>query len=143
MLLPRGNPLELLRLGYELQLPANMGNVTYYGRGPEENYADRKSGMPLGVYKTTARDSFFPYGRPQDCGNHEDTRWVAVTDDKGQGLLFGSVGAPFAFSALPYTTTDLILANHPVELPKTTDKTVLSSPPPRAAWGAPPAAPAP
>lgn len=125
VLLPRGNPLELLRLGYELQLPANMDNVTYYGRGPEENYADRKSGMPLGVYKTTARDSFFPYGRPQDCGNHEDTRWVAVTDDKGQGLLFGSVGAPFAFSALPYTTTDLILANHPVELPKTTDKTVL------------------
>ena len=125
VLLPRGNPLELLRLGYELQLPANMDNVAYYGRGPEENYADRKSGMPLGVYKTTAWDSFFPYGRPQDCGNHEDTRWVAVTDDKGNGLLFGSVGAPFAFSALPYTTTDLILANHPVELPKTTDKTVL------------------
>lgn len=125
VLLPRGNPLELLRLGYELQLPANMDNVAYYGRGPEENYADRKSGMPLGVYKTTAWDSFFPYGRPQDCGNHEDTRWVAVTDDKGNGLLFGSVGASFAFSALPYTTTDLILANHPVELPKTTDKTVL------------------
>ena len=77
VLLPRGNPLELLRLGYELQLPANMDNVAYYGRGPEENYADRKSGMPLGVYKTTAWDSFFPYGRPQDCGNHEDTRWVA------------------------------------------------------------------
>lgn len=64
-----------------------MDNVAYYGRGPEENYADRKSGMPLGVYKTTAWDSFFPYGRPQDCGNHEDTRWVAVTDDKGNGLL--------------------------------------------------------
>lgn len=125
VLLPRGNPLELLRLGYELQMPANFGNVTYYGRGPEENYADRKSGMPLGVYQTTAKDSFFPYGRPQDCGNHEDTRWVAVTNDGGQGLLFGSTGAPFAFSALPYTTTDLIMANHPVELPKTTDKTVL------------------
>lgn len=125
VLLPRGNPLELLRLGYEFQFPANLGNVAYYGRGPEENYADRKSGMPLGVYKTTAKDSFFPYGRPQDCGNHEDTRWVAVTDDKGQGLLFGSLGTPFAFSAIPYTTTELILANHPVELPKTTDRTVL------------------
>ncbi len=127
VLLPRGNPIELLRIGYELQFPNSLNNVAYYGRGPEENYADRKSGMPLGVYKTTAKDSFFPYGRPQDCGNHEETRWVTLTGDKGQGLLFGSLGESFAFSALPYTTTDLILANHPVEpeLAKTTDKTVL------------------
>ncbi len=127
VLLPRGNPIELLRIGYEMQFPNSLNNVAYYGRGPEENYADRKSGMPLGLYKTTATGSFFPYGRPQDCGNHEETRWVTLTNNEGQGLLFGTVGEPFAFSALPYTVTDLINANHPVEpeLPKTTDKTVL------------------
>lgn len=125
VLLPRGAMLDLLRLGYEIQLPSNLSNITYYGRGPEENYADRKTGMPIGQYKTTAQASFFPYGRPQDTGNHEDTRWVALTNDKGEGLLFGSLDAPFAFSAIPYTTTDLILANHPVQLPKNTDKTVL------------------
>jgi beta-galactosidase len=125
VLLPRGNNIDLLRLGYELQLPKSLDKITYYGRGPIENYADRKSGMPLGQYTTTVKDSFFPYGRPQDCGNHEGTRWVALTNNKGTGLLFGTLEAPFAFSALPYTSTDLILANHPVELPKKTDKTVL------------------
>ena len=125
VLLPRGNPIELMRLGYEIQLPANLHNIEYYGRGPEENYPDRKTGTPIGQYKTTAKASVFPYGRPQDTGNHEDSRWVAVTNDSGEGLLFGAIGKPFAFSAIPYTTTDLILANHPVELAKETDKTVL------------------
>ncbi len=124
VLLPRGNPLELMRTGYEFEMPSSLNQVTYYGRGPEENYADRKSGMPLGIYSTTIQDSFFPYGRPQDCGNHEDTRWATLTDKQGNGLLIGSIGAPFAFSALPYNVTDLILANHPVELPEKTDKTV-------------------
>lgn len=125
VLLPRGNPITLGRIGYELQMPAAYGDITYFGAGPMENYSDRKTGALLGQYKTTAKDSFFPYARPQETGNHEDTRWVAVTNAEGKGLLFGTLGKPFAFSALPYTTTDMILANHPVELPKETDKTVL------------------
>lgn len=125
VLLPRGRITELLRLGYELQLPGNLSHIDYYGNGPYENYRDRKAASPLGVYKTTVKDSFFRYGRPQDCGNHENTRWVALTNDDGNGLLFGTTGAPFAFSAIPYTTSELILANHPVQLAKETDKTVL------------------
>ena len=125
VLLPRGRITELLRLGYELQLPGNLSNITYYGSGPYENFRDRQTGSVLGRYQTTVKDSFFTYGRPQDCGNHENTRWVALTDDAGKGLLFATTGAPFAFSAIPYTTSELILANHPVQLPKETGRTVL------------------
>lgn len=125
VLLPRGRVIELLRLGYELQLPGNLSHITYYGNGPYENYRDRQAASVLGKYTTTVKDSFFPYGRPQDCGNHENTRWVALTNDQGNGLLFGALGAPFAFSAIPFTTSELILANHPVQLPKQTDQTIL------------------
>ncbi len=125
VLLPRGATIDLLRLGYELQLPGSFANVAYYGRGPQENYADRKTGMPLGIYSTTAKQSVFPYGRPQDTGNHEETRWVTITNEAGDGLIFGALGTPFAFSAIPYTTTDLINANHTAQLPEETDKTVL------------------
>ncbi len=125
VLLPRGNPMELPRIGYELQFPASLSEVTYYGAGPEENYPDRKTGALIGQYKTTAKDSVVKYGRTQDCGTHEDTRWVALTDDSGNGLLVGTLGKPFAFSALPYTSSELTLAKHPVALPKDVDKTVL------------------
>ncbi|MEG0143416.1 MAG: glycoside hydrolase family 2 TIM barrel-domain containing protein [Akkermansia sp.] len=125
VLLPRGTVTDLLRIGYELQLPGNLANITYFGNGPYENYPDRKTASLLGIYKTTVNDSFVNYGRPEDCGNHENTRWVALTDDAGDGLLFATTQQPFAFSALAYTTSELILANHPIQLPKTTDKTVL------------------
>ena len=125
VLLPRGNPIALARLGYEFKLNPSLTNVTYLGAGPMENYPDRKSGAFLGQYKTTTKDSVFPYSRPQDTGNHEDTHWVALTNDKGQGVLIGTLDKPFAFSALPYTSTDLVLANHPVQLAKETDQTVL------------------
>lgn len=125
VLLPRGRIIDLPRIGYELQLPASFSNITYYGAGPVENYPDRKTGTPVGVYKTTTKDSVVNYGRGQDTGNREDTRWVALTSNSGNGLLVGTLGKPFAFSAIPYTATELTLANHTMSLPKSTDKTVL------------------
>lgn len=75
------------RIGVRFRLPATMENVQYFGRGPEENYWDRKAGTVVGLYKTTAEAMYFPYVRPQENGHHTDTRWVALTAGKGKGLL--------------------------------------------------------
>lgn len=123
--LPRGAMIELPRIGYEFQFPASFDEVTYYGHGPYENFADRKAASFLGQYKTTPKGSLVNYGRPQDMGTHEGTRWVALTAKDGNGLLIGTLDKPFTFSALPYTSTELTLANHPAELPSHIDKTVL------------------
>lgn len=126
VLLPRGARIELPRIGYELQFPVSLNKVTYYGAGPMENYPDRKSGALTGVYQTTARESVIDYARGQDTGNREDTRWVALTDDSGSGLLIGTLDKPFAFSAIPYTASELLKANHMYDLFKNQDdKTVL------------------
>lgn len=125
VLVPAGNPIELARVGYELQLPAAYDRVGYYGAGPMENYPDRKSGAFPGVYKTTTKDDIVNYGRGQDMGNREDTRWITLTNANGNGLLIGTLDKPFAFSALPYTASEIVLANHTSQLPKQIDKTVL------------------
>ena len=63
-----------------------MNNVQYFGRGPEENYIDRNHGTLVGVYKTTADKMYFNYVRPQENGHRTDTRWIALSPDKGNGL---------------------------------------------------------
>lgn len=79
--------LDVPRIGVRFRLPVNMNQVMYYGRGPEENYWDRKRGTLVGLYKTTAEDMYYPYVRPQENGHHSDTRWVALNADNGKGLL--------------------------------------------------------
>ena len=97
----------LFRYGMQLQMPRQYGMVKYYGRGPHENYADRRTSEFLGVYKGTVSDEYFPYVRPQESGNHTDVRWFAVTDaSTGRGLQFYG-GAPLECSALPYLVSDL------------------------------------
>lgn len=125
VILPQGKPIELPRIGYELQFPSDLFNVSYYGAGPFENYPDRKTGAFKGVYCTTTKAGVTNYGRAQDMGNHEETRWVALTGQKGEGLLIGTLDKPFSFSAIPYTSSELLMANHTADLPEKTDKTVL------------------
>ncbi|GAB6394559.1 MAG: beta-galactosidase [Bacteroidales bacterium] len=79
--------LEVPRIGVRFRLPADMQQVQYFGRGPEENYADRKAGTFIGLYKTTAEEMYYPYARPQENGHHTDTRRVAFTGGKMPGLL--------------------------------------------------------
>ena len=74
------------RIGVRFRLPAVMNQVEYFGRGPVENYWDRKAGSPIGQYKSTAEDLYYPYARPQENGHHCDTRWLAL-GGKGQNLL--------------------------------------------------------
>ena len=79
--------LNVPRIGVRFRLPASMNTVRYFGRGPEENYWDRKAGTPVGLYQSTADQLYFPYVRPQENGHHCDTRWLSLTAGNGGGLL--------------------------------------------------------
>lgn len=77
---------EIMRIGVRFRLPVSMQQVTYFGRGPEENYIDRNRGTFVGLYDTDAGSMYFPYVRPQENGHRTDTRWTAFYGD-GSGLL--------------------------------------------------------
>lgn len=111
------NPaLTLPRLGYSMEVPESFDNFTYYGRGPEENYADRKTGQFIGRYTAKVDSLFTDYTRPQSNGNREEVRWAALTDGN-QGLV---IIAPELMSttAIPYSENQLFEANHPYKLKK-------------------------
>ncbi len=101
---PRDKP-TIPRIGLRLRLPAEYHNVCYYGRGDGENYWDRNSGSPLGLWSTTAEDMYFPYVRPQENGHRSDVRWTALTDDSGKGLAVIAHGT-FEFNALRNSVED-------------------------------------
>lgn len=109
---------ELLgRVGMKFEMPAGFETVKYYGRGPEENYSDRKTGTQIGVYETTVDDMFTPYMKPQENGNRTDVRWTAFTDEVGDGLLIS--GDPqMEFSAQHYAPSELNAKGHPYQLTK-------------------------
>jgi len=90
---------EIPRIGMQMQLPAEYGNLKWYGRGPHENYCDRYTAAEVGIYESTAGDQYVPYIRPQENGYKTDTRWLTLTDETGKGLLV--TGDPvFCFAAL-------------------------------------------
>ena len=87
--IPGNRPLpEMPRLGMRMILPAEYDQMTWFGRGPHENYADRKTGAAIGLYTATVWEQFHPYVRAQETGNKTDVRWVALRDHTGEGLLF-------------------------------------------------------
>ena len=104
--------------GLLFRLPGEYDRLTWYGRGPEENYCDRKTGSPIGLYESTAAAGLTPYLLPQECGNHTDTRYFTVQNADGRGLRFTAKEGTFLdFSVLPYTPHELEAATHPNELP--------------------------
>ncbi|MFK8270786.1 glycoside hydrolase family 2 TIM barrel-domain containing protein [Capnocytophaga stomatis] len=112
--------LVLPRLGYTMTIPQKYENLTYYGRGKQDNYNDRKTGAFIEQFSGKVKDEFVHFPKPQDMGNHEEVRWVALTDNQGNGAVFVP-SQPMSVSALQYTPTDLILAPHPHELPEAKD----------------------
>lgn len=112
--------LVLPRLGYVMKVPQQYSNFTYYGRGPIDNYADRKSGQLIEQYTNSVTSEFVNFPKPQDMGNHEDVRWCALTNQAGNGVVFVATDRLSA-SALQYSALDLILASHPYQLPKAGD----------------------
>lgn len=112
--------LILPRLGYVMKVPQQYSNLTYYGRGPIDNYADRKSGQFIEQHKNTVTGEFVNFPKPQDMANHEDVRWCALTNTAGNGAIFIATNRLSA-SALPYSALDMILAPHPYQLPPVGD----------------------
>ena len=97
---------EMPRFGTLLTLPGSLSQVEWYGRGPHENYWDRRTGAAVGRYRAAVADLAHPYVRPQETGTRSDVRWAALTDDAGTGLLV--IGLPhLSLSALPYRISDL------------------------------------
>ncbi len=93
------NVPEIPRMGMQMQLPEEFTNLKWLGRGPQENYSDRKTSAYVGVYESTVADQYTPYIRPQENGYKTDTRWLTLTDDNGSGILIA--GDPLiCFAAL-------------------------------------------
>ena len=97
---------DLFRYGMVMQMPYSMEKSNYYGRGPIENYADRKDCMRIGIYDDDADNQYFPYIRPQESGTKSDIRWWKQTDATGFGLMVKSC-KPFYASALHFDTAEL------------------------------------
>lgn len=87
------------RIGMQMQMPVEFGNISWYGRGPQENYADRKTAAFVGFYESTVSEQYFPYVRPQENGYRTDVRWLTITGSDGIGIRIE--GNPlFCFAAL-------------------------------------------
>ena len=97
---------NIFRFGMQMVMPKSFENISYYGRGPVENYIDRKWATELGVYNQTVTDQFYAYIRPQENGNKTDIRWWKQLNEAGCGLQFVAE-APFSASALHYTIESL------------------------------------
>lgn len=97
---------NLPRFGVYLELDGQFDQVKWYGRGPFENYVDRKTAAFIGQYESTVAEQYVPYVSPQGNGNKEETRWMSLTNYNGLGLLF-SAEEPFGFTALHFSPWDL------------------------------------
>jgi len=113
---PNGDmPAWLPRIGVDWILDKSLDRVQWYGRGPQENYPDRKSGYKTGIYKSTVEEMYEPYLIPQDYGLRTDDNWVRMTDENGTGLEFRG-DKLFNFSAQPYSTDNLTKALYTYQL---------------------------
>jgi beta-galactosidase len=113
------NPKQIAgRIGIRMFLDKRFGDAEYLGRGPMENYADRKRGFDVGIYKSSVRDLMTPYEKPMDAGNHEDVRWIKLTDSSGSGLMALSDSTLLQFTALPYSDEQMQDVEYRIDLPE-------------------------
>lgn len=112
----RSNIPLMPKFGMRVQLQDRFDDIVWYGRGPFENYPDRKSGALIGLYESTLAHFVTDYVAPQDNANRCDVRWFSLADQDGHRIQVTGL-QDFCFRAWPYTETDLEKANHPFELP--------------------------
>jgi beta-galactosidase len=114
-----GNPkLVLARLGVRMFLNKDLDQFDYLGRGPMENYGDRKSGFDVGHYASSVSKQLTPYEKPMECGNHEDVRWANVTSGKGLGINIKKGDDFLQVAALPYSDEEMTDVEYKIDLPK-------------------------
>lgn len=107
---------DMPEFGMMFWFNADYDNLTWYGMGPDEIYADRRHGAKLGIYSNKVADNMAKYLVPQECGNKVGVRYARLVDAKGRGMMFE--GDELSFSALPYTPHELENAAHVYELPQ-------------------------
>ncbi|MET4082738.1 beta-galactosidase [Pedobacter sp. UYP30] len=118
------NPqLILARIGVRMFINKDYNQFSYLGRGPMENYGDRKSGFDVGKYSSSVAGQLTPYEKPMECGNHEDVRWANLLKD-GAGIGVSKGDSLIQVSALPYSDEEMENVAYKIDLPKS-NRTVL------------------
>lgn len=117
---------EVPLFGTLFTLSHKLDHFSYLGRGPHENYVDRKKGSRIGFFESTVKDNLTPYLKPQACGNRTDVREVTLLDHDEEGLRFTMVDAPFEFTALPFSWQMIDATLHQYELPERSYYTYLT-----------------
>lgn len=123
--LPTGELPELPRLGIAMVLDKSLEYFSWYGRGPHENYPDRKTSAFFGLWNSTVSDQLVNYPFPQESGNKEEVQVFTLTDCNGKGICISALDKPFSVSALHYSATDLATTSHSCDL-KPRLETILS-----------------
>jgi beta-galactosidase len=124
---PKGQLPTLPCLGVTIALPRELRHLTYFGRGPLDNYPDRHASTTINRWESTVDEQYVHYPRPQDSGNHDDTEWLTLTDDSGNGLRVVAMdGRPFSFSALPYSVQHIYQTAHDCDLVTDSDHVYLN-----------------
>lgn len=111
--------VPLARLGIRMLISPEFSNFSYYGRGPMENYADRKEGADIGIYQSSVAAQLTPYEKPMECGNHEDVRWAELSSPVNSIGVSGN-GQLLQVSALPYKDEELEPVEYRIDLPNPT-----------------------
>ena len=137
--MPQGRRIPLARLGVRMLLDQRLDQFTYLGRGPMENYADRKRGFDVGLYTSTVREQMTPYAKPMECGNHEDVRWAALSGNgsagpAGPGRRRPAAGVRFALHRRGRWTP----VEYTIDLPREHEHGAVPEPPAR--WASAPTA---
>lgn len=112
---PYGDLSSLPKLGFLATCKEELKYVTWYGRGPEENYADRKSNTDIYLFHMNVDEEKLYYVKPQEAGNHEDVRWIGICGENGKGMVVTSDN-PFCFTATHYSVDDLSEVQHREDL---------------------------
>lgn len=103
---------SLPRIGYSFGLRKTYEREIWYGRGPEENYSDRKTAADFGIWSRNRRDGTEYYEKPQACGNREETRWICLTDETGEEKVWIAGERPFSHTFLPWSEKSMAQASH-------------------------------
>jgi beta-galactosidase len=114
---------DLPRLGVIFTMPTEFEQLRWYGRGPGESYPDRKTGSPIGLYRSTVTEEYVPYIVPQEHGLKTDVRWSELRSDAGPSLRWVP-SSPMSFSASHFTPEDLTKAFHTFDLEPRPEVTV-------------------
>lgn len=119
---PQGELPTLPCLGVTIALPKELCRLRYFGRGPWDNYPDRHAATYINRWESLVGEQYVHYPRPQESGNHDDTYWLELTDDDGNGWrVTAADGKPFSFSVLPYSVQQLYATAHDCDLHEDAD----------------------